>query len=189
MRIILNILLLAVLSSCSPFVFKSGTDIQTLSIYLEFHPDIPVEIEAMMNQQMDDLIMSYNARNNKFKIERSDELPDENALRIRVHTSKLVTPNQNAAGVAVTALGLATPFIMAAAGSDFIIAFWYFPKTTSIIEWQLSPDVDGMKVSPYMEPLRSPGFLKSPENQVKKHGMVFSKVLNQKLKQLEKSLK
>lgn len=179
------------LLSCSPYklAFKPDARIETLHVFLEFHSVVPSEFQDELSKQLDDFIISYNSGNHRFALMRDDELYDDKTLRIRVHASRLVDAKQNAAGVAVSVIGLSAPILMAAAGSDFVIAFWYFPKTISALEWQLSPDIDGSQISPQMHQFASPGFLKSPAKQVAKHGYYFNRLLGTRMKQLEKSLK
>jgi hypothetical protein len=100
---------------------------------------------------------------------------------------QLVTKQQQTAGVIVSLIGFSIPFVMVASGSRFYLVFWYFPRSSSISEITLSEDINGMRTKTIQRLVTAPGFLKTPERQVVKHGKHFSKALNRLLQELERS--
>lgn len=182
-------LLLLIASACTPpLALKKGSDPEPLYVFMEFHPSIPLQVQDELSSQLDDAIIAHNATGSKLQVEREDVLSNENTLRIRVHVTKLVGKKENAAGIAFSALGLSLPILLAAGGSDFVFGLYYFPRTTSVVEFQLSPDIDGSPKSPLFTPHKTPGFLKSPEKQITKHGYYFNITMKKIFKSMAKTM-
>ena len=171
--------------SSQKLVLKKGITLDTLRISLVFTPEVPDQIAAELDLQLSNFIIRHNAASKKMKILQVDgqEISD---LQIRVLASALVTEQQQTAGVVVSMLGLSLPFIMASAGSEFVIFFWYFPKVNSVMELSLDPELNGGPLNPIHVNLSSPGFLKKPERQVAKHGIYFNDYLGRLVNGLQK---
>jgi len=171
--------------SSQKLILKRGITLDTLRISLVFTPEVPHQIAAELDHQLSDFIIRYNAASKKMRIQQVDgqEISD---LQIRVLTSALVTEKQQTAGIVVSVLGLSIPFIMASAGSEFVIFFWYFPKVNSVMELSLDPELNGGAPNPIFVKLSSPGFLKKPERQIAKHGIYFNDYLGRLMNGLQR---
>jgi hypothetical protein len=186
---LLSLLLLFLAMACTPpLALKKGSSPDPLYVYMEFHPSIPKEICDELSRQLDDAIIAHNATSSKLRVEREDILTDENTLRIRVHTTRLIGKKENTTGILLSALGLSLPIAMAAGGADFIVGFYYFPQATSTMEIQLSSDIDGSPKSPLFTSLKTPGFLKSPQKQINKHGYYFNQVMRKRFKVMARQI-
>ncbi len=174
--------------SCSTYQkleLKPGSNTRNIHIDFQIDQSIPSYISNELNSRLDQFITDYNSRRNRFKIDR--ESGSLNTLTIKVQAVQLVTKQQQTAGVIVSLIGFSIPFVMVASGSRFYFVFWYFPRSSSISEITLSEDINGMRTKTIQRLVSSPGFLKSPERQVVKHGKHFSKALAQLLQELERS--
>jgi hypothetical protein len=180
---------LLMLVGCVPqqkLSLKVNTKIDVLGIDLQINPAISHVIHSELNKQLDDFIILYNSENHPFKIARSVD-SKISSLQIRVQAVELVSPQKQTTGVIVSVIGLSLPFIMAASKTRFILFFYYFPKAASLSELSLSSDIDGSKNSKTIQKIvYSPGFLRSPQKQVSKQGVSFSKYLRVCLKDLVK---
>ena len=85
-------------------------------------------------------------------------------------------------------MGFSLPFVMISGGAPFYVAFWYFPKAKSMTEFSLSPDINGSPQAKSQFLLESPGFLKSPENQINTHVEYFGRFIGNLVSQVEKQL-
>jgi hypothetical protein len=180
---------LLILAGCVPqqkLSLKVNTKIDVLGIDLQINPAISQVIHSELNKQLDDFIILHNSENHPFKIARSLD-SKISSLQIRVQAVELVSPQKQTTGVIVSVIGLSLPFIMAASKTRFILFFYYFPKAASLSELSLSSDIDGSKNKTIQKIVYSPGFLRSPQKQVSKHGVSFSKYLRVCLKDLVKS--
>lgn len=187
-KIPLLLVLCFLIASCSTYqklALKPGSRIQTLHIDFQTDPSIPAYFSNELNSRLEAFIKSYNSKGNRFRIDRL--LDSSNTLTIRVQGVQLVTEREQTTGVIVSLIGFSVPFIMVASGSRFYFAFWYFPRSSSISEITLSEDINGMQSKTAQRLVTAPGFLKSPERQVVKHGKHFSKTFNRLLQELEKS--
>ena len=183
-------LFLLILSACTPpLALKKGVHPEPLSVFIEFHPSVPEEVQDVMSKQLDDAILLHNTTTARLPVERAYVMANENTLRIRVHMTRLVGPKENAAGIALSALGLSMPILLAAGGSEYILGFYYFPQATSYMEYQLSEDIDGSPKSPLFVMHKTPGFLKSKEKQISKHGYYFNTTMRKIFKAMEKNRK
>jgi hypothetical protein len=187
-RISLFVGLCFLIASCATYQkleLKPGTRIQMLHIDFQTDPSIPSYISNELNTSLDTFIKKYNSKRNRFIIDRASD--SSNTLTIKVQGIQLVTAQQQTAGVLVSLIGFSLPFIMVTSGSKFYFVFWYFPRSSSISEITLSEDINGMQNKTIQRLVSAPGFLKSPEKQVVKHGKFFSKTLEGLMKELEKS--
>lgn len=173
-------------AGCSPqLAINNKARIDTLLVLLEISPAISEFVGGELRKQFADFVTEFNSKPHAFKLQQTQEF-GESTLAIRFLATRLVSSNQQTAGVLVSLVGLSLPFMMAAAGAEFVLFFWYFPRAASAMEVKLSNDINGgIDVA---EPvLSSPGFLKSPERQVEKHGKHFYKYLNNLMQHLETS--
>ncbi|MEQ1588382.1 MAG: hypothetical protein ABL895_21030 [Cyclobacteriaceae bacterium] len=180
------LLLLIVASGCTvpKLVLNQNVKLDTLRVSLIFSQEVPDIVMNELENQFDAAVIQNNS-SNKLKIQRVSGR-ESGDLQIRVLKSTLVTPQQQTAGVFVSTIGLSLPFFMASAGADFVIFFWYFPKMHSAMELALDPSINGSPYNPVLVNLRSPGFLKSPERQISKHGVYFNNYLIRVIKDLKK---
>ncbi len=180
---------LVMLVGCVPqqtLSLKPNTKIEVLGIDLQINPAIHQAIQSELNKQLDDFIILYNSESHPFKIARSSD-NKVSSLQIRVQAVELVSPQKQTTGVIVSVIGLSLPFIMAASKARFVLFFYYFHKTASLSELSLTDDIDGSKNRTIQKIVYGPGFLKSPQKQISKHGVSFSKYLGICLKDLVKS--
>lgn len=172
------LLALLVLCSCnvSRLKVKEGPPLQSLGIFYEAHPDVPLVISDGLSKRIDEFIIRHNSEGKGLRLHRVIS-PTESSLTIKLLGSQLVTSSQQTAGVVVSTLGLSLPFIMAASESEFIIFFYYFPKAQSYFELTLSPEINSAPGGSINRIYQSPGFLRSPERQVKRHLLNFNRFL------------
>lgn len=177
---------LAVVSGCTTpkLVLNQSFKQDTLHVSLIFSKEVPDIVMDELENQFDAAIIQNNS-SNKLKIQRVSG-SESSDLQIRVLKSTLVTPQQQTAGVFVSTIGLSLPFLMASAGADFVIFFWYFPKMHSAMELALDPSINGSPYNPILVNLHSPGFLKSPEKQTTRHGIYFNNYFIRVIKDLKK---
>jgi hypothetical protein len=181
----------AILVSCATPQQGLRTDIaiQTLNIYIEHSLLIPKQIQTGFDQELDGFISQYNRKPHKFKLQKVN-IPQASTLIIKTHEMRLVTPDQQAVGAAVTAIGLSLPFIMVSAGSPFYIFFYYLPTVKTITETTLSDDINSSLANPAVRRYDTPGFLKSSDRQMEKHIELFDRYyLKRLLRELENSYK
>jgi hypothetical protein len=189
MKKCIPVLLAAILvsaSGCAPqLAFNNSARIDTLFVMLEISPAISEFVARELRAEFTDFVADFNSESHAFKLRQTEKF-GASTLAIRFLATRLVSSNQQTAGVLVSLAGLSLPFIMAAAGAEFVLFFWYFPRAASAMEVKLSDDINGgMEVA---EPLlSSPGFLKSPEKQVEKHGTRFYRYLTDLMQHLETS--
>jgi hypothetical protein len=183
--------LLLLCSSCSSniLILKPNTQLQRLGICFKEGPYRNELVATSFENALDDFIARYNASaKRKFELYRAQS-DGPATLTIELFETQLVTPGQQSAGVLVSLVGLSLPIIMASAGAEFVLFFWYFPNAKSMMELSLSPDIADPVHGRRPFQLSSPGFLKSPEHQIAKHAEYFSKTLAKIISQFEKQLK
>jgi hypothetical protein len=174
MRKFLLALLVLCASCVSPSVIvRQNAHIERLGIYLDAGehaiPIVSNQFETAVNK----FIHSYNTTPNRaFELFRADA-NDSSTLRIKLITTRFVSPGDQTAGVLVSTLGLSLPFMLAAADAPILIFFYYFPNVKSMTELSLSEDINGAPQLRREFILASPGFLKSPEKQIEKHTVSF----------------
>jgi hypothetical protein len=186
LRFIFVALLATGVAGCTTprLVLRNDFNSDTLRVSLIFSPEVPTFVSNELEDQFNNFIIKNNS-SRKLKIQQVDGR-DRSDLQIRVLATALVTPQQQSAGVVVSMLGLSLPILMASAETDFVIFFWYFPKAHSVLELSLHPEVNGSSTNPLMVRLQSPGFLKSPERQVSRHGVYFNDYLGNVINGLKK---
>lgn len=171
--------LLVLCASCvTPSVIvRQNTHIERLGIYLETGEHAIPIISNQFDTALDDFIETHNATPVRpFELFRA-QANDSSTLRIKLLATRFVSPGDQTAGVFVSVAGLSLPFIMLAADLPILIFFYYFPKVKSIAELSLSEDINGETQLKKETILTSPGFLKSPEKQVKAHAVSFDRFL------------
>lgn len=176
------------LSACTTpvIVVKKNVDIQQLGIYLKADDPNLSFIAGDLHRAVDDFILRHNANSRrKFDVYKA-EAKDSASLRVAVLTTKLVSPGQQVVGVVASAVGLSLPFVIASAGAPIIFGFYYFPRVRSLTELSVSPDLAVGNGAPRMFVYSSPGFLKSPERQIVKHGVYFNDFLKALVTQIER---
>ncbi len=178
--------LLVVVAGCTTpkLVLNQNFKQDTLRISLIFSPEVPDAVISELENQLEAVVIQNNS-SSKMKVERVSER-ESSDLQIRILKSTLVTEQQQTAGVIVTMFGLALPILMASAGTEFVIFFWYAPKMHSAMEFALDPSINGSPYNPVLINLHSPGFLKSPERQIARHGVYFNDYLIRVLKDLKR---
>lgn len=168
---------------------RTDAPIQILNVYLEHSPQMPRQIQSGFANELDGFISQYNREPHKFRLLRVDAA-QASTLTIKTHEMRLVTPGQQAAGAALTAIGLSLPFIMVSAGSPFYIFFYYFPTVKTITETTLSDDINQSIANPAIRRYDTPGFLRSTDRQMEKHVELFDRYYLKRLfRELERSYK
>lgn len=189
-----SIVTLAVLvlltASCTTtqILVNPAAKVDTLHIYLKGLEQVPSFAARTYERSFDDFIIGHNSRIHKFKAIRVSS-PHMADLTVTVLGLRLVKPEEQTAGFVVSMLGLSLPFIMVASGAEFYIAFWYFPKVSSLVEFELSKELTGNSPNPQRRLVRSGGFLRSPEKQVLGQSQAFNRILTQVVGEMERSLK
>lgn len=176
-------------SACSSptIAIKPNIPIQRLGLYLDADP--MSFLYKGLNKQMDDFIIRYNAKSgNRFVLYRASG-KDSTTIRIKLVATRFVSPGEQSTGVVVSMIGLSLPVVLASSGAPFVVFFYYFPKTKSLTEVSVSPDINNMPVSPKQFIFSSPGFLMSPERQADKHVVYFERFLLALVKSVESQVK
>lgn len=102
--------------------------------------------------------------------------------------TRMVSEGDQVAGAVVSVIGISVPFVMIAANAPIIVFFCYFPQVRSLTELSLSEDINGLQTPRREFVLSSPGFLKSPETQLRKHALSFDHMLAVLISQIEKQV-
>ncbi|HMR58086.1 MAG TPA: hypothetical protein PLM56_02340 [Cyclobacteriaceae bacterium] len=186
----LQILLLCLLATActAPQLILRDPAPERLRVTLSFTDEVPEQMQVVLQRQFDDYVILHNSRTGtagSFKLE-SVQTGDQPDMIIRVRASKLVTSGQQTAGVIVSMIGFTLPIAMAASGAEFVLFFWYFPQTQSLIEISLNPQLSAGQFNTINYHLGSPGFLKSPQGQMTKHGVYFHDFLKRYFKKMKK---
>ncbi len=104
---------------------------------------------------------------------------------IYVRGYKGVTGGQQVAGLIVSAIGISTPILMASSQVPFVVTFWYFPKTRSVSAMSVRDDSG---VHHKLHAVTGPGFMKTEENQMRKHAAAYMSYFRMMLKFYERQL-
>ncbi len=155
-------------------VYKSGQD------------SLDTRIQKDFNQALDEFVQTYNSEKHPLKVSAHPDSTQQ-TLHITILGTKLVSPEQQGAGVAVSLLGFATPFILAAAQSPIIVTFWYFPHDVSSVESTLSRDISAGPQLKSLTYVSNSGFLRKPEKQLLKHKEAFKRFLRMHVLEVEKA--
>jgi hypothetical protein len=187
MRIIFFAVLVVCASCTTPAVIvKKNVNIQRLGIYFDTSDQTFDLIGDRVESDLDLYIKNYNATpGHKFVLYRASAA-DSSSIRVKILTTQLVSPGQQAAGVFVTMAGLSLPFVMVSAGAPIYVFFYYFPRVKSVAELSLSPDIQGQANSRKEVILSSPGFLLPPDKQVQRHVIFLNQFLSRMVSQIEK---
>ncbi len=167
------LLLCVLVCSCSsPQLVLKNPSPEVLRVSLGFTEEVPDLLRNELETQFENYISWHNARPTGFKLELAE--PYETVdLQFTVLASELVTSSQQTAGVFLSMIGLSLPIIMASAGAEFVVFFYYFPRTNSVMELALDPELSAGPLNKINYPVSSPGFLKSEQRQVTRHGQYF----------------
>ena len=169
-------------------IVKKNVPIPRLGIYFERDVHANLYIAQQFESKLEQFLTTYNAKKDRKFLLYHAGATDSACLRIKLVTTRLVTPDQQTAGVLVSLMGFSLPFVMISGGAPFYVAFWYFPKAKSMTEFSLSPDINGSPQAKSQFLLESPGFLKSPENQINTHVEYFGRFIGNLVSQVEKQL-
>lgn len=186
--ILVVLALLAASCTTTQVLVNPAAKVDTLRVYLKGLENVPPFAARAYERSFDDFVINHNSRKHKFKTDRVLS-PQAADLTVSILGLRLVKPEEQTAGFVVSMLGLSLPFIMVASGAEFYIAFWYFPKVSSLVEFELSRELAGNSPNPQRRLVRSGGFLRSPENQVLGQSQAFSRILTQVVGEMERSLK
>lgn len=185
-KLLLALLVLCASCAAPSVIVRQDAYIERLGIYLEAGPHAIPFVSNQFDQAVDNFIQSYNATPNRsFELFRA-HANDSSTLRIKLVATRLVSPGEQTAGVLVSMVGLSLPFVMISANVPIILFFYYFPNVRSMTELSLSEDINGAATRSKEFMLSSPGFLKSPENQIKKHTVSFNSLLKVIVAQIAK---
>ena len=150
---------------------------------------IPDSLKHEIIGVTNDFIQDYNNGGRKYKL-ISCQNDGNRSLFLNVLSIHVTTPGQQAAGVAITAIGTATPLIMLAAGAPFIIWFGYLPRSNLSMNLELSKDISA---SPskivHNDYAGSPNYFGSYEDQKRLLLQGYYGRLSQEVALLEKNAK
>ncbi len=185
--IVLLAIVLSSICSCTTqkLILYSSAFIDRLNICTDYDPKVPVEIQTMLDHKLDDYILQYNSEDHPFTLSYCQDANVE-SLRFYVTDTKLVSSNQQTAGIVASVVGLSLPIIMAAANAPFYLWFYYFPRDISHVAISLSNDISEPSDFWIQQNLASPGFLKRMDIQIYKHTDKLVWLLNRTLLKLEK---
>lgn len=181
---------LLLLCSCAPNLFNldKKTNVRAVGIHLTFDQSVPPEVQTTLANNLDGFVKRYNSESHLLKTFVSDK-PDSSSITVYVLETRLVSKGQQWAGTAVSLAGLSLPFVMVASGAQFAIFFYYFPRVNSPAQLTISNDIaltDNTRIG-YV--FNSPGYLKSRDRQIERHGDLFQRQLNEIFRSMEKSLR
>jgi hypothetical protein len=170
------------------YYVQREASIQELGICLSYQSEVtvPYQIRNNFDEVLNRFIQKYNSENHTFRLTTCQN-PQQMSLRLTVYQTKMVSPDRQAVGVAVSLLGFAAPFLLISAGSPIVVAFWYFPKDLSAVEHSLSPDIQAGLTPKALKYVSNPGFLRSQEKQVSKHTEAFERFLRYHVSEVEKA--
>lgn len=176
-------------TACAPkLVSRPGVAIQQLGVCINYDTTVPEEMRAGFERHLQLFIDEYNSESHSIYLYPCEDTNRE-ALRLYISDTKMVGPEQQIAGAVVTTLGLATPFVMAAAGAPFVLWFYYFPHNSSKAVISLSSDLSPTEGTFMNRGFASWAFLVKPEKQVTKHPQKFERFLEILLRELEQGQK
>lgn len=187
-RFLIVFVLLCCSCSASRFALDKAANVTDVGIYLKMDEGVPEAVQNMLAKSVDDFLVRHNRSGSRVRAVKSSN-PRTATLTIHVFETKLVSEGQQVAGALVSLAGLSLPFVMIGAGAQFAVFFYYFPRATSIAELSLSNDIalNDNQLVPFQ--FSSPGFLKSEQRQLSKHGEFFTRSLTIFFMQMERSLK
>jgi len=97
-----------------------------------------------------------------------------------------VNSSQQVAGALVTVLGIATPILMIANGSQYYLTFGYIPQNKSLVEIKVPDELfNDDKNNMYIRNVSSSGFLRTIPVQIEKHTERFDLFLMKLFRDLE----
>lgn len=181
----LMLLCLFIVGCTSPQLVLKNPRPEVLRVSIGFTEEVPDIVRNELETQFNKYILWHNARPSGFKLELAEAYETVD-LQFTVLASKLVTSDQQTAGVFLSMIGLSLPIIMASAGAEFVVFFYYFPRTNSVMELALDPELSAGPLNKINYHVSSPGFLKSEQRQVDRHGQYFFDALRKIFVKMDK---
>ncbi len=179
------LLSILVCSCSSPQLVLKSPHPEVLRVRMDITQEVPDLVRNELETQFTNYISWHNASPSRFKLETVE--PHEPVdLQFTVLVSRLVTSSQQTAGVVLSMIGLSLPIIMASAGAELVVFFWYFPRVNSVVELSLDPEISGGPYSKIHRVVSSPGFLKSEPRQIARHGQYYFSALKNIFLRLDK---
>lgn len=130
---------------CSPnLLIKKELPSNEIALCMNIAEKIPEAVKHDLDSVTNQFIQDYNNNDNKYKL-ISCQNDSSRSLYLDVLSIGVTTPGQQAAGVIVTAIGTATPFIMLAMELPIIVWFGYLPRSNLQMKMELSKDISGSK--------------------------------------------
>jgi hypothetical protein len=130
---------------CSPnLIIKKDLPNNEIALCMNMAEKIPEIVKHDLDSITNQFIQDYNSSVKKYKL-ISCQNDSARSLYLDVLSIGITTPGQQAAGVIVTAIGTATPFIMLAMESPIIVWFGYLPRSNLQMKMELSKDISGSK--------------------------------------------
>ncbi|MBN1981107.1 MAG: hypothetical protein JW795_06225, partial [Chitinivibrionales bacterium] len=128
----------------SNLIVKKDSSPEEIAICTQINGKIPQILREAMDSVTTAFIEDYNLENNKYRL-----IPcqDDNlrTLFIDVFQASVTDPGQQSAGIAISALGLLTPFAMISMGSPIYVVFLYIPRSKVQMRMRLSNDIAEQK--------------------------------------------
>lgn len=182
----LVVLLLSYACTTAKLVPHAGTTIEQLGICVDYDPTVPLEAQILFDQQLNDFIARYNSQSRTFQLQPCAD-PEVASLRLYISDTRLVNSGEQTAGIALSTLGLALPFLIGAPAVPFYAGFYYFPKNISRVEVSLSDDISAQQDRWIKRIFFNSGFLMTMEKQLHKHSRHYGYFLNHLFTDLERS--
>ncbi|MDX1630036.1 MAG: hypothetical protein R3345_15110 [Fulvivirga sp.] len=174
-------------TSTQRLIVNQDAPLNRLGIHLTFAQELPSELKSSFLEHLDYAIMKHNANSrSKFQLYQTNST-DSSALHMHVSALKLVSKKEQGTAVAVSMIGFAMPFVMVSAGSPFYLAFWYFPKTQSLVQLSLSGEIEGQPGQRIERVHYNSGFLRNPMVQIEKHSAKFQDFVARTVKEIERA--
>lgn len=186
---IIGCCLILLFTQCTPKLSLSHSNFDTLNISLLIDQSVDEGMTEMLVFRLNHFIREHNRNPKYFLLTNNEEAFEENTLTIQIVENRLVSRDQQIAGVVVSAIGLSLPFVMVSAGSGFYLGFYYFPEDVSKVNLYLSEDISGLELELLSRKFTNSGFLRSYDTQLLKHGDKFDYFLSGLIRELEKSYK
>ena len=181
----IGVVLIMCFTACAPkLVSRPGVAIRQLGVCVNYDVNVPEEMRVGFEGHLQSFISKYNSETHSIYLYSCEDTNKE-ALRLYIANTKVIGPQQQAAGLVITSLGLATPFVMAAAGAPFVLWFYYFPHNRSEAVVSLSGDLSLTESAFINREFSSWAFLVNEERQLAKHPRKFERFLETLLQELE----
>jgi hypothetical protein len=181
---------LVLFAGCSPnLIIKKDLPSNEIALCMNIVDKIPDTIKHDLDSITNQFMQDYNNSNKKYKL-ISCQNDSTRSLFLKVLSIQVTNPGLQAAGVIITIIGTATPFVMLAMESPIIVWFGYLPRSSIGMNMELSKDISGSTSKIVHNTYAGSGkFFGSYEDQKKLLLKGYYDRLNQEMILLEKNIK